>query len=65
MSESLTVDLAEALAKQVRALAAANNRRLEDVVIDSVARAVAEPAVENLPDSQLLALCDSSLAPIE
>ncbi len=65
MSEPLTLDLPDDLARQVRALAAATNRRLEDVVIDSVARAVAEPAVERLPDGELLALCDGSFAPAE
>jgi hypothetical protein len=62
MSESLTLDLPEDLARQARALAVATNRRLEDIVIDSVARAIAEPAVEGLPDEQLLALCDITLA---
>ena len=65
MSEPLTLDLPEDLARQARALAAATNRRLEDVVIESVSRAVAEPAVETLADDQLLGLCDSALPPAE
>lgn len=63
MSESLTLDLPEDLAHQARALAVATNRRLEEVVIDSIARTVAEPAVESLPDGELLSLCDSALGP--
>ena len=62
MSEPLTLDLPEDLARQARALAEVTNRRIEDVVIDSVARAVAEPIVEALPNSQLLALCDSTFS---
>jgi hypothetical protein len=65
MNEPLTLDLPEDLARRARALAAATNRRLEDVVIDSVARAVAEPAVETLADDQLLALCDTTLTPAD
>jgi hypothetical protein len=65
MSESLTLDLPEDLAREARALAAATNRRLEDVVIESVARAVAESDVEALSDTQLLALCDATLAPAD
>src|SRR5687768_15129070 len=60
MSQSVTLNLPDDLARQARALAAARNRRLEDVVIDSVARAVAEPAVEALPDEQLISLCDAT-----
>jgi hypothetical protein len=46
-------------------MAAASNRRIEDVVIDLVARGVAEPAVENLPDGELLEFCDATFPPTE
>lgn len=62
MSELLTVEIPDDLARQARALAAASNRRLEDFVVDWIERAVAEPPVESLTDEQLLAECDGSLA---
>jgi hypothetical protein len=65
MSEPLTLELPDDLARQARAMAAASNRRIEDVVIDLVARGVAEPAVENLPDGELLAFCDATFPPTE
>jgi hypothetical protein len=61
MSQSVTLDLPDDLARQARALAAATNRRLEDVLIDSVARAVADRAVESLPDEQVVSLCDATI----
>jgi hypothetical protein len=61
MSEALTVELPDELALHVRALAAATNRAPETVILEWVERAAAEPAVEILPDSALLALCESSL----
>ncbi len=61
MSETLTVELPTELARQARALAIAGNRRLEDVVLEWIGRAVADPPVESLPDAELLALCDANL----
>jgi predicted transcriptional regulator len=61
MSEVLTVELPDDLARQARALAAATNRRLEDAVLDWVRQAIAERAVESLPNDDLLALCDLTL----
>jgi hypothetical protein len=61
MAEIVTLEIPEELARRARALAAATNRRLEDAVIDWIGRAVAEPAVESLPDGLLLDLCDATL----
>ncbi len=61
MSETITLEIPEELARRARALAAATHRRLEDVVVDWHRRAVDEPAVESLPDDRLLALCDATL----
>jgi hypothetical protein len=61
VSEVLTLELPEDLARRARALAAATNRRFEDAVVDWISRAVAEPVVESLPDDQLLLLCNMSL----
>jgi hypothetical protein len=61
MSETITVEIPNELARQARALAIAGNRRLEDAVLDWIGRAVADPPVESLPDAELLALCDANL----
>jgi hypothetical protein len=61
MSESLIVDLPDDIAQQARALACATNRRLEDVVLDWIRQAIAEPEVESLSDEDVLRLCDLTL----
>jgi len=59
MSQTVTLELPDDLARQAHAAAAAANRRVEDIVLDWVARAAAEPTVEAFPDNELLALCDA------
>ena len=61
MSELLTLEIPEDLARRARALAAATNRRLEEAVVDWIGQAVAEPTVESLPDEALLALCEATI----
>jgi hypothetical protein len=61
MSETLTLEIPDELAQRARALAAATHRRLEDAAVDSLRRAVEEPAVETVGDRELLALCDATL----
>ena len=56
MSQTLTVELPDGLARLARSVAAAGNRRLEDAVIDWISQAVAEPEIEALPDNELLSL---------
>ncbi len=63
MSETVTLEVPDDLARRVRALASATHRRFEDVVLDWLRRAVEEPPVEALPDGELLALCDATLEP--
>lgn len=65
MSEVLTLELPEDLARQARALAEATNRPLEAVVLDWINQASAEPVVETLPDASVLALCDATLGPAQ
>ncbi len=62
MSETVTLQIPDELARRARALAAATHRPFEDAVVDWLRRAVEEPAVESLPDDSLLALCDSMLS---
>jgi hypothetical protein len=63
MSEVLILEIPEDLARQVRALADATNRRPEDVVVDWISHAVAEPPLQTFDDASLLALCDAMLEP--
>ena len=63
MSTVLRLELPDELAKRAVALASATNRRIEDAIVEWIGRAVAEPAVEALSDNELLAVCDSTLAP--
>lgn len=57
MTEKVTDELAE----RARAVAAQTQRRFEEVLVEWMDRAGAEPAVELLADDELLALCDSQL----
>lgn len=63
MSTLLTVELPDELARRARAVAAATHKRFEDVVLEWIGRAVAEQAIEAMPDEEILALCDSELDP--
>ncbi|HVA46253.1 MAG TPA: hypothetical protein VNH11_07760 [Pirellulales bacterium] len=55
------MELPAELASRARAVAAATNRRLEDVVTEWVGRGAAEPALECASDDELLALCEAAL----
>jgi hypothetical protein len=61
MGVKVTVELPEELARRAQAVAAQTSRRLEDVLVEWIDRAVTEPAVESLPDDQVLRLCDAQL----
>jgi hypothetical protein len=65
MSETVTLQIPDELARRARALAAATHRRFEDAVVDWLRRAVEEPAVESLPDDSLLALGDAMLSAVD
>ena len=61
MSELLTLELPDEIARRARELAAATNRRMEDAVVEWISQAVTEPAIESLPNAEVLALCDAAL----
>jgi hypothetical protein len=63
MSETVTLEVPNKLARRVRALAIATYRRFEDVALEWLRRTVEEAPVETLPDGELLALCDATLDP--
>ncbi|XWK88131.1 MAG: hypothetical protein U7127_28770 [Phormidium sp.] len=58
MAEIVTLKLSESLAKKAKEIAALTHRRLEDVLVEWIDRAISELPVESLPDEQVLALCE-------
>ena len=61
MTERVTLEVPEELAQRARAVAAQTRRRFEEVLVDWIDRAGAEPTIESLADAELLALCDQQL----
>lgn len=61
MSERVTLELPEELARRARAEAAQTQKLFEEVLVEWMRRAGGEPAVDSLSDSEVLALCDSQL----
>ena len=62
MSEIVTLELPDALVRSARAAAERSHRRVEDVLIEWLDRAVTELPVEALPDDQVLALRDAQMS---
>ncbi len=63
MSEIITLELPEALAEQVKAIAAQTHQRLEDVLVAWIDRAVSDLPIESLPDQQVLDLANIEMLP--
>jgi hypothetical protein len=63
MAEIVTLELSESLAKKAKAIAALTHRKLEDVLIEWIDRAISELPVESLPDEQVLAICALQMEP--
>ncbi len=61
MAEIITLELPEPLARQAKEIAALTHRRLEDVLIEWIDRAITDLPIESLPDAQVLDLCDNQL----
>ena len=61
MSEIVTLEIPDALARQAREVALATHRRLEDVLVEWIDRVAAEVPVEALPDDQIIALSNLQL----
>jgi hypothetical protein len=62
MSESMTLELPTEVARRARDLAAATNRRVEDIVVGWLERAAADPPVEDLPDIEVLKLARQQMS---
>lgn len=58
MTETVTLELPEALAEQAKQIAALTHRRLEEILVEWIDYAISELSIESLPDNQILALCD-------
>ena len=61
MSEIVTLELPEPLARSARAVAQQTRRSVEAVLLDWLDRAATELPVEQLPDDQVLAMRDLQL----
>lgn len=62
MSEIVTLELPEEVVRSARAVATRTDRRVEDVLVEWIDRAVGELPVESLPDDQVLDLCDMQMS---
>ena len=58
MTEKITIELPEDVAQQVRTVAAQTHRSFDEVLVEWIRRAGAEPVLELLPDDELLTVCD-------
>ncbi|MBW4597420.1 MAG: hypothetical protein KME46_32125 [Brasilonema angustatum HA4187-MV1] len=63
MAEIITIELPERLAQQAKEIAAITHRRLEDILVEWIDRAITELPVESLPNEQVLVLCDLKMEP--
>src|SRR5690242_9507450 len=65
MSEIVTLEVPDNLAARARAVAAQTHRPLEEVLIEWLARVAADVPVEELPDTEVLALRDMQMSDAE
>src|SRR5690554_2298044 len=61
MTAKVMVELPDELVAQVRAVADRTHRTFDEVLADWIAQVGTEPAVETLPDAELLGLADLQL----
>jgi hypothetical protein len=65
MSEVVTLRIPDQLARDARAIASSTHRQMEDVLLEWMDRAAANPPVESLTDNQVLALCKLQMNPAQ
>jgi hypothetical protein len=58
MSEVVTLELPENVARSAQTIAARTHRRVEDVLMEWIDHAVADLPIDALPDDEVLALSD-------
>lgn len=61
MSEIITLEVPDGLARNARAVARQTHRRVEEVLVEWLARAASDIPVEQLSDDQVLALRDMQM----
>ena len=61
MSLTITLQVPEIVAQRARAAAVSKHRKLEEVLVEWLDRAAAEPPLESLSNEQILVLCDLQL----
>lgn len=62
MSDTVILELPHELAESARAIAERTNRRVEEVLLEWLDRAVADVPIPLLPDDNVLALCDPRMS---
>lgn len=65
MSEVVTLRIPDQLARDARAVASYTHRQMEDVLLEWMDRAAANPPIESLPDDQVLTLCQLQMNPAQ
>jgi hypothetical protein len=65
MSEVVTLRIPDQLARDARAVASYTHRQMEEVLLEWMDRAAANPPIESLPDDQVLFLCKLQLNPAQ
>lgn len=65
MSEIITVEIPDELAEQLRAVATATRRPVEDVMVDWIRQSANNLDVDGLSEDDLLALCGSEMQSTE
>lgn len=61
MSEMVTLEISEDVVERAKVIAAATQRRFEDVLAEWLGRAASEIPVDQLPDDEVLALVELML----
>jgi hypothetical protein len=62
LSEIVTLEISEDAARLARTIATHTGRDLKEILSEWIDRSAADAPVENLPDEQVLALCDAMMS---
>jgi hypothetical protein len=62
MSHTVTLDLPNDLAQRAQKMAEQTHRKVEDVLLEWLVRAVVDMPIDSLPDDQVLALADLQMS---
>ncbi len=62
MSEIVTLELPDVLVQSARSVADRTQRRIEDVLVEWLGRAVTDVPIDAFPDDHVLALCELQMS---